>query len=160
VDLPIQRERATGLPTIHGSGIKGSLRDTASRHLGVDVVKELFGSEPPSGPGNDALEPGGLIFSDARLVLLPCRTAGPAFAWVTSPMILARLGRDAQEAGLKVPEALPATLDGEVALVAEETGHQAAEVFVEEFRFTKKSDPRVTGWAKFFQQHLLPADPA
>jgi len=162
VDLPIQRERATGLPTIHGSGVKGAIRDIAGRSPKLDskVVVELFGSEPPSGPGGAALEPGALVFTDARLLLLPCRTAGPAFAWVTSPMALARLRRDATEAGLpQPPPEIGSGLADDRALVADQqSAYSGSEVFVEEFRFARVAEPSVTDWAIFIRDHLLPAD--
>lgn len=161
VDLPIQRERPTGLPTIHGSGVKGAIRDIAGRDQKLDpkVVVELFGSEPFSGARGAALEPGALVFTDARLLLLPCRTAGPAFAWVTSPMVLARLRRDATEAGLSPPQAINSGLADDKALVADQqSAYSGSEVFVEEFRFTKVADPKVTAWAIFIRDHLLPTD--
>ncbi len=98
VDLPIQRERHTRFPTIHGSGVKGVLRDLSERINGDgkgSVTTLLFGSPPPEGPGGEALEAGSLVVSDARLLLLPVRSVGHAFAWVTSPYLLSRFLRDA-----------------------------------------------------------------
>ncbi|GBD26341.1 hypothetical protein HRbin30_01673 [bacterium HR30] len=98
VDLPIQRERHTRFPTIHGSGVKGVLRDLSERINGNDkdsITTMLFGSPPPEGPGGNALEAGSLVVSDARLLLLPVRSVGHAFAWVTSPYLLSRFLRDA-----------------------------------------------------------------
>lgn len=40
---------------------------------------------------------------DARLLLLPVRTVWGGFAWITSPMILQRLARDLEVAGLDRP---------------------------------------------------------
>lgn len=98
VDLPIQRERHTRFPTIHGSGIKGVLRDFSERLNGKDansITTALFGSPPPEGPGGESLEAGSLVVSDARLLLLPVRSVGHPFAWVTSPLLLHRFLRDA-----------------------------------------------------------------
>jgi len=99
VDLPIQRERHTRFPTIHGSGVKGVLRDLSERKNGKEgITTALFGSPPPAGPGGEALEAGSLVVSDARLLLLPVRSAGAAaFAWVTSPYLLSRFLRDASD---------------------------------------------------------------
>lgn len=96
VDLPIQRERHTRYPTIHGSGVKGVLRDLCERQNGdkAKICEVLFGSPPPQGPGGDALEAGSLVVSDARLLLLPVRSVGNVFAWVTCPYLLQRLARD------------------------------------------------------------------
>lgn len=156
VDLPIQRERATRFPTIHGSGIKGVLRDLARRTDKLDgsVVQQLFGSEPPSGPGGSPLEPGALIFSDARLVLFPCRTAGPVFAWVTSPYLLNRLRRDAMEAGLSRTPSVPTPSETE-AIVTSDAAFSAGGVLIEEFEFTRKPVGVAGEWAVFLKR-LLP----
>ncbi|GIW43289.1 MAG: type III-B CRISPR module RAMP protein Cmr4 [Candidatus Binatia bacterium] len=98
VDLPIQRERHTRFPTIHGSGVKGVLRDLSERKNGKDdksITTLLFGSPPPKEAGGEALETGSLAVSDARLLLLPVRSVGHAFAWVTCPYLLSRFLRDA-----------------------------------------------------------------
>lgn len=100
VDLPIQRERHTRFPTIHGSGVKGVLRDLSERKNGDgahSITTMLFGSPPPKEAGGEALETGSLVVSDARLLLLPVRSVGHAFAWVTCPYLLSRLLRDAAD---------------------------------------------------------------
>lgn len=156
VDLPIQRERATQIPTIHGSGVKGVLRDLARRtpELNESVVKELFGSDAPSGPGGAVLEPGALMFSDARLVLFPCRTAGPMFAWITSPYLLNRLIRDAREAGLSNgPTQVPSPSDTE-AIVTPGAKFPAGGVLIEEFEFKRKEDTAANAWAVFLKKFL------
>lgn len=160
VDLPIQRERATQIPTIHSTGVKGVARDLGRRCGQVDeeVVRELFGSDPPSGPGGAALEPGALVFSDARLVLFPCRTAGPVFAWVTSPYLLNRLRRDAREAGCPgVPTTDPRPSDHE-AMVTNQAAFPAGGVLLEEFDFARRPEEVVGQWAGFLRT-LLPASP-
>ncbi|MCX8072831.1 MAG: type III-B CRISPR module RAMP protein Cmr4 [Candidatus Binatia bacterium] len=98
VDLPIQRERHTRFPTIHGSGVKGVLRDLSERVNGngkESVTTVLFGSPPPKAAGGEGLEAGSLVVADARLLLLPVRSVGHAFAWVTCPYLLSRFLRDA-----------------------------------------------------------------
>jgi len=158
VDLPHQRERATGIPTIHGSGVKGAVRDAARFFFKDDQQKivELFGSEPPEGPGGAPLEPGALAFSDARLLLLPCRTIGPIFAWVTSPYLLARFQRDAESAGLDCPQLPPKPSDSDAYVTT--TSDYGDPVFIEEFSFTKKPDPTVDKWAQFLRNSILPGD--
>jgi CRISPR-associated protein Cmr4 len=49
VDLPIQREAATGLPVIWGQSLKGALRQ-AWRDAGLDDEEAAFGSRPPRRP--------------------------------------------------------------------------------------------------------------
>ncbi|MBK9368686.1 MAG: type III-B CRISPR module RAMP protein Cmr4 [Deltaproteobacteria bacterium] len=108
IDLPISRERMSGLPVIPGSGLRGALREhVASREehpnrRGSDTVT-LFG--PPPGDESDTNTPkasehsGCVSVLDARLLLLPLRSARGGWAWATSPMVLQRLQRDLQGIG-------------------------------------------------------------
>jgi CRISPR-associated protein Cmr4 len=105
VDLPIQRETATGLPVIWGQSLKGALRDAAHHDPGWSLPEEkaVFGSAPPGstdateeadeGDGSGTLTRGGVSIGDAQLLLFPAATLTKTFAWVTSPMLLARLAR-------------------------------------------------------------------
>jgi CRISPR-associated protein Cmr4 len=69
-------------------------------------MRAVFGPETEKADGREAVRhAGALALSDARLLLFPVRTIGPAFAWVTCPLALARLRRDAAEAGI---EGMPA----------------------------------------------------
>ncbi|MGB4430386.1 MAG: type III-B CRISPR module RAMP protein Cmr4 [Limnochordia bacterium] len=87
IDLPIAREKATGLPYLPGSSIKGVLRDAChDKKMRADV----FGPDPASDLGFA----GSASFSDLRLLLLPVRSVIGTFAWVTSPYILYRFLRD------------------------------------------------------------------
>jgi CRISPR-associated protein Cmr4 len=98
IDLPIARERPTGIPLVPGSSIKGALRARSEGPLKAAV----FGPET----SNASEHAGAVQFSDAHLLLLPVRSAAGTFAWTTSPYLLQRLERDAREAGLDlaVPE--------------------------------------------------------
>src|SRR2546421_6392475 len=86
IDLPIAREKATGIPFLPGSSLKGTLRDSCK-----DARKEKV-----FGPQNDKADEyaGAVQFSDQRLLLLPIRSLAGTFAWVTSPYILDRFARD------------------------------------------------------------------
>ena len=89
IDLPIAREKATGLPYLPGSSVKGSLRDACPS----DARINLFGPDKRNGD----LHAGSVQFSDQRLLLLPVRSLKGTFAWVTSPYILNRFVRDARD---------------------------------------------------------------
>lgn len=89
IDLPIAREKATSLPYLPGSSLKGTLRDLCSDDKARDAV---FG--PDTNKADD--HAGSVQCSDQRLLLLPVRSLAGTFAWVTSPYILRRLKRDAQ----------------------------------------------------------------
>src|SRR6266566_222789 len=78
IDLTIAREKATGLPFLPGSSLKGALRA-----LCVDETKckQIFGPNPAgSDPNSDYAS--SIQFSDQRLLLLPIRSLAGTFAWV------------------------------------------------------------------------------
>lgn len=92
VDLPIARERATGLPYIPGSTLKGCLRASLGES---PAVPTLFGGEPGAVP----LVAGAVYFGDAHLVAMPVRHATKVFVWITAPHVL----RTARRLGLDLP---------------------------------------------------------
>lgn len=119
VDLPVARDSVTRHPLIPGSGVKGPLR--AASRVGWDgegaepeATQHVFG--PDTAHASDYAS--ALRFSDARLVALPVPSDGGTFAWVTSPLVLARLVRDA-EGVATFPKRLPAP--GNVALCARDS---------------------------------------
>lgn len=89
VDLPIARARATNLPLIPGSALKGVLRDELQ---GIDSTRrnQLFG---PS--DTNTAQSGAIAFGDAQLLLLPIRSFTGVIAFATCPFILHRYARDA-----------------------------------------------------------------
>jgi CRISPR-associated protein Cmr4 len=97
IDLPIAREKATGIPYLPGSSVKGTLRD--SDLIRDEAKRKLFFGPETDGADEHA---GAAQFADARLLLLPIRSLRGTFAWVTSPYLLRRLAREAQDAGLAV----------------------------------------------------------
>lgn len=91
IDLPIARERPTGIPLIPGSSIKGALR---ARSRDAQWTRDVFGPETA-----DSSDHGGSVqFSDAHLLLMPVRSIRGTFGWVTSPYLLQRFARGAREA--------------------------------------------------------------
>lgn len=106
VDLPVARERTTGIPYLPGSSIKGVLRYEAEhRSWPAEKIRQVLGSPndseiPPSsdlarvifGPDTKrAFEHAGAVsFGDAKLLLLPVRSYEGVFAYATSPFILKR----------------------------------------------------------------------
>ncbi len=105
IDLPIHRERATNLPLLPGSTIKGCLREA----MAGDPQNQndlLFGSS--SAEESNA---GALHISDAHLLLLPVRCLGATFVWATSPFVLKRLARAASAAGIKGVPSVPSIQD-------------------------------------------------
>ncbi len=85
IDLPIAREKATNIPYLPGSSVKGTVRDEFN---GDANQNQIFGPE-------DASFAGAIQFTDQTLLCLPVRSLAGTFAYVTSPYILKRLKRDA-----------------------------------------------------------------
>lgn len=96
IDLPIAREKATGIPYLAGTSVKGVLRDSDKLGIPNEDQSLFFG---PNINNNEKPEEnaGAAIFSDARLLLFPVRSLRGTFAWVTSPYILNRFARELKE---------------------------------------------------------------
>jgi len=111
IDLPVARERATNLPVIPGSTIKGCLRALLPNGPSKD---EAFGKSDAQGK---------IRFSDARLLLLPVRSAGSTFVWATSPYVLRRFQRDCNLLGAAdVPGTIPTPGDRYADMVDKSAG--------------------------------------
>lgn len=129
IDMPIQRERHTQIPIVPGSSLKGVLRDLFRDDPDQTV---LFG--PPTDTKDDHYA-GNLLVGEARVVCFPVRSAAGSFAWLTSPLALARYSRDT---GATMAELLP--LDDESCLAGEKVC-VGASVVLEEYAFKLKGPP-------------------
>ena len=96
IDLPTARMKATGIPFVPGSSIKGVLRDARGAADGArdPRLEAVFG--PPTTNASD--HAGALVVGDARLLALPVRSFRGTFAWTTSPLLLALARRDLEAA--------------------------------------------------------------
>lgn len=98
VDQPIARERASYLPIVPGSTVRGVLK----AHISLkesDLSQSLFGYDKQDGEPSFA---GALSITDAHLLLLPVRTVYGILAYATCPFILQRYKKD-QKLDVKVP---------------------------------------------------------
>ena len=100
IDLPIDREKASNLPQVPGSAIKGVLRDELRSQYSKDDQTALFGPETGEAASEHA---GALAVGDARLLCLPIRSWCGTFAWATCPMVLRRYQRGL-ESTMTIPE--------------------------------------------------------
>ncbi|MGH2524939.1 MAG: type III-B CRISPR module RAMP protein Cmr4, partial [Anaerolineales bacterium] len=135
VDLPVQREVHTGFPMIASSGLKGALREKAERKWkdSPQKVHVVFGPE-----GSEAA--GALTVTDGRILALPVRSLQKVFLWVTCPMVLERLARDAKLAGVPLVDVPSDTgVDTGKAVPSENSGLQPPLV-LEELRMDLVSD--------------------
>ena len=88
VDLPIARAKATNLPIIPGSSLKGVMRDELKTQIDDRDINILFGKD------KDADHAGALAFGDANLLILPIRSFAGTVAYATCPFILRQYKRD------------------------------------------------------------------
>jgi CRISPR-associated protein Cmr4 len=157
IDLPIARERATSIPFLPGSSLKGSLRDLCED---ADLRVRVFGPESTSAEDHA----GSAQFSDLRLLLLPVRSLVGTFAWVTSPYILSRLRRDAKDAGAGgVPGEVPAVPDISVAALTDdsqlEVAGGAGQVYLEDLDLKSARNAVAGEWAGWVSSHVFPDEP-
>lgn len=157
IDLPIAREKATGIPFLPGSSIKGVLRDACSDDKKVAV----FGPET----ANASEHAGSAQFTDARLLLLPVRSLAGTFAWVTSPLLLRRFLRDVKDGkDLKPPTGVPSPVGNAGCKVVHEgcalqLSHRGQQsVVLEDLLLEPTLDTEATTWASWLGTHLFPAD--
>jgi CRISPR-associated protein Cmr4 len=104
VDLPVSRDAVSGLPQVPETGLKGAMREWARLQPGWEPETDGDGKRKDCSEINqlfgDAESGAGAFFvTTARLALLPIRRLGGSYAWVTTPGILERLGRDRAMAG-------------------------------------------------------------
>jgi CRISPR-associated protein Cmr4 len=159
IDLPIAREKATGLPYVPGSSLKGVLRDGCAD---TDKRNKVFG------PDTDRADEhaGSAQISDARLLLLPIRSLAGTFAWVTSPYILQRFLRDAQDAQASgLPASVPAPTLGQCKVAQNAcqisiTGGNTSRIYLEDLDLDALSDPDVDAWANWLGLQVFPGDPS
>lgn len=166
IDLPIAREKPTGIPLVPGSSLKGVLRSSTLGYVDghplnpptlKDVHLAAFGPET----ANAADYAGAVQFSDANLVFLPMRSVRGTFSWVTSPYMLRRLARDVAETSVrwKVPLDEPKDDDcfvtGDRLIVS--AGDRKRVVF-EDFDFNPSSSKSLATFAEAFGQALHGAD--
>lgn len=166
IDLPIAREKATGLPFLPGSSLKGSLR---SRCEGEDCIK-VFGAETTD-TISDEFKASAAQFSDQRLLLLPIRSLAGTFAWVTSPYVLRRFVRDLQDVQLDPPAPVAFELPNETPL-DEQTQHcyvsnqnskivlTNSQVYLEDLDLTAHPNQNAADWGQWIGKQVFLNDPA
>lgn len=146
VDLPIARSKATNLPIVPGSAIKGVLRDELKSQgiIQDGDVNVLFGKD------KDADHAGAIAFGDANLLILPIRSFAGTVAFATCPYILRQYGRDINEnLTLTTEENKAYVVDGSALLM----GNKIA---LEDLDIVAKSTQEVKTIADKISQALYP----
>jgi len=182
IDLPIARYKATRIPFLPGSSIKGVARDARTpdlpRSATLDAAWSTFiAAFGPDVEKDDASEHAGAVsFGDARLLLMPVRSLRGTFAYVTSPLLLRLAHQDFQDAGLPsvppIPDVPAPDRDGPAAQVPRALVPQlqdsvlvhrpaaAADVrprlFLEDLDFVAAEHVATSLWAEWLGLRLFP----
>lgn len=156
IDLPIAREKSTGIPFLPGSSLKGVLRDSCPDNERAEVF----------GPDSKNAEEyaSSVQFSDQRLLLLPIRSVKGTFAWVTSPYLLRRFVREALDVGLSGLPPIP-ELKGTQAMVVQQkcaislVYDQKTMVVLEDLDLAAVPNEHTNSWASWMAQRIFPSQP-
>lgn len=166
IDSPIQREVHTLHPMFAGSGLKGALRHhlnqawprvpapnnskSPSGTVPSPTIARLFG--PDTGASDYA---GALSLSDAQVVALPVRSLKNSFAYVSSPLALARLLRLAQQAGIALDWKIPAVAADQAVTSPGSTLLSSKQLVLEAFEFSAREDAELAKVAAWLARHAL-----
>ena len=151
VDLPIARSRATNLPLVPGSSLKGVLRDSAKTQwdkLDENDINALFGSESTV----DETHASAVAFGDAHLLLLPVRSFAGTVAYATCPFILQRYARD-----MKLKHKQVQLKDNTAALCADsKLLIKNTKIALEDLDMDAAADKNAQEWAQSIADALYP----
>ena len=151
VDLPIARSRATNLPLVPGSSLKGVLRDSAKTQwdkLDENDINALFGSENTV----DETHASAVAFGDAHLLLLPVRSFAGTVAYATCPFILQRYARD-----MKLKHKQVQLKDNTAALCADsKLLIKNTKIALEDLDMDAAADKNAQEWAQSIADALYP----
>lgn len=156
VDLPIARARATKLPIVPGSSLRGVLR----QHVAVsrpNDAKTLFGPEFGGGDSNSFA--GALAIGDAHLLALPARCLAGIVSYVTAPFILHRYARDLERSGASAPRMPSKPASKREALVPPKSVNRIDNKLVlEDIDLAAREDASLMEWASCIAQAVHPGD--
>jgi len=172
IDLPIAREKATRIPFLPGSSLKGALRtQCTNRDDTKEYCNKIFG---PSELLNESNNRASLIqITDQRLLLLPVRSLAGTFAWVTSPYVLQRFLREnedilgAQTRAMAVPEVAQekcviSESQGQTSAISLDIRKQGPKVYLEDLdlQIDASSGASMTLWAQWLGKQIFPSSSA
>lgn len=155
VDLPIARARATQLPIVPGSSLRGVLRQEIGAR-DADLERALFGPRTIKDNANSFA--GALAVGDAHLLAMPVRALAGILCYVTAPFILRRYARDLADVGLTTPE-IPSPANREHALVPTDSVNLLDNTLVlEDLDLGAQRNARTQEWATTIAALIHPDD--
>ena len=162
VDLPIARAKATKLPMVPGSSLRGVLRDEleqedATTLFGprLDLRRAVVDAASTDGDANSFA--GACAVGDATLLALPVRCLAGVVCYATSPFILSRYARDLCRAGLQVPDVVDPG-QSQVAVPQQSVNLVQGKVVLEDLDLTAREDTTAEQWAKMLAGVAYPGD--
>ena len=161
VDLPVARARATQMPIVPGSSLRGVLRQQVTERAGDDA-ETLFG--PLTIRSDQDAFAGALSIGDAHLLALPVRCLAGIVSFVTCPFILRRHQRDLKRAG-DSPPALPNAPDEGAARVTpasvnlvETVDKNERKLVLEDLDLPARPESSLEPWAQRIARAVHPGD--
>ena len=156
VDLPIARARATQLPIVPGSSLRGVLRQHVT-DSDQGAARTLFGPEKITGDQDSFA--GALAIGDAHLLVLPVRCLAGIVSYVTAPFILRRYARDLARAGIPHPPELRGEPGaGEAWVPSESVNRVEGKLVLEDLDLAAQGSDSAKDWAVLIAQNLHPDD--
>jgi CRISPR-associated protein Cmr4 len=161
VDLPIARARATNLPLVPGSSIRGVLREELTPKFDGDgkdakLVRTLFG--PSEIRSDQEAFSGALAIGDGHLLALPVRALAGILCYVTAPFILGRYARDRAMAGLAIPALPPTVADGAALMPSDSVNRSGSTLVLEDLDLTATESNEAKSWAETVAAAIYSAD--
>lgn len=156
VDQPIARERASNLPIVPGSTVRGVLKafisQTEQKEVKPTLSQSLFGYDKQDGEPSFA---GALSITDAHLLLLPVRTVYGILAYATCPFILQRYKKDR-----KLDLTVPTPADEQALHPKGNPNHQDNLMVLEDLDLKAQECDHTQQWAEYIAQTLYAKDSA
>ena len=160
IDLPIAREKATGLPYLPGSSLKGTLRASCTD----EQCTKVFGKESNDISDTDNAA-SAAQFSDQRLLFLPLRSLTGTFAWVTCPYVLHRFLRDVRD--VQIGQNTHATFNvpsindtGRCYTAIQKSAIEADQqtVYLEDIDLIAEKNDEIAQWSSWIAQQVFPTE--
>ena len=162
VDLPIARAKATKLPMVPGSSLRGVLRDEVEQEDAttlfgprLDLRRAVVDAASTDDDANSFA--GACAVGDATLLTLPVRCLAGVVCYATSPFILSRYARDLRRAGIQVPDVVDPG-QSQVAVPQQSVNRVQGQVVLEDLDLTAKENDTVACWAKMLAGVAYPDD--
>ncbi len=156
IDLPVAREKGTGIPIVPGSSLKGVLRSLVEDDV---LRKKVFG--PDTSAAHE--HAGSVQLGDLHLLFLPVRSLRGTFAWVTSPFLLQRFARDINwvpQSDFALPQEVPSLQSESACLVPDNPASAllVTKVILEDLDLNALEDATLAQWAAALAPRIFPED--